>query len=209
MKKVLLILGALVFFCVPVYVYASPLTGADDDLDIFWKYEAIEYTDDTADAASAGGSGDVAFPFSGGGMVYFGHSTSKFEKIVFDVYSASSFTGSSLITFEYWNGADWSELTYTSNTSPFVSTGVNNITFTAPSDWASTDVNGTSAYYIRINGVSGCDTNCKGATLDQISVLLVAQIGVPEMSDIAYLVIFVFGVYYLVHKTRSQAFMQR
>jgi hypothetical protein len=59
-------------------------------------------------------------------------------------------TGTYTVTWQYWNGA-WTALAgVTDGTTGFKTTGSNNVTFTVPTDWVATSLNGSqSLYYIR------------------------------------------------------------
>lgn len=53
------------------------------------------------------------------------------------------------IVWEYWDGSAWSTLSVTDNTSGFTVAGTNTVTFTPPTDWTITDVDGFDLYWIR------------------------------------------------------------
>lgn len=56
--------------------------------------------------------------------------------------------GSWTITWEYWNGAAWAALSGVSDgTTGFTTSGINNVTFTLPSDWARNTVNSQGPFY--------------------------------------------------------------
>jgi len=59
--------------------------------------------------------------------------------------------GTWVITWEYWDGDSWEALAGVSDgTTGFTTTGVNNVTFTLPTDWARNTVNSQGPfYYIR------------------------------------------------------------
>lgn len=170
----------------PLVAWADPLTGADADVGVFLHnsdgWGEGSFTDDTTDANDQDVDGDVAWMSAGGGgeEVYIGHLTSKFTQIYFDVSTAASMSMDQ--DFQYWNGSSWTSLTFTSSTHPFASVGTNAITFTAPSDWDTTSVNGTNAYYIRLQSADGNTM----AALDQISLTL-ASSEVPEVTDVLYI----------------------
>lgn len=145
---------------------AAPLSGGDADMDIYLFYNSTTWVDDTTDAADPGDDGDVEWLFQGGGgdFAYFGHTTTSFDRIIFDVSSASF--GGAIQDFQYWTGSVWSSLGHTSNTSPFLSTGTNNITFTIPPDWTTTTVSTTAGYFVRLESGDGNTF----ASIDQISI---------------------------------------
>ncbi|MBI5126828.1 phage integrase SAM-like domain-containing protein, partial [Candidatus Roizmanbacteria bacterium] len=72
----------------------------------------------------------------------------KFATSYFDIATALSGTGVSLVS-QYYNGG-WVTLTVTDNTNIFAQDGT--ITFTAPSDWTATTVNGVAdKYWVRFS----------------------------------------------------------
>ena len=67
-----------------------------------------------------------------------------FEEICINVTTAgSNYTGS----WDYWNGSSWISLTVTDTTSSFQTLGKGEVSFTAPSDWATTNVNSQGPFY--------------------------------------------------------------
>ena len=106
------------------------------------------YTDETTDITNATVN-DVVLPpiqvTTVGDAIYFGKD--KFNKITLNVGTAAVTSG---ITrqWQYWNGA-WVTLSVTDGTSFFTVAGTNDITFTAPSDWATTAVDGVTKYWVR------------------------------------------------------------
>jgi hypothetical protein len=78
---------------------------------------------------------------------YFGHSE-QFGQMKINLSGANVGTGT--INYEYWDGLAWSALSdVVDGTVGWTVTGLNNIAWTIPGDWAKTTVDGTSAYYIR------------------------------------------------------------
>lgn len=91
--------------------------------------------------------------------VYVGDSR-KFSKASLDIVNTNS-QAATLSTLEYWNGASWTALSNTRD-----STGVGasfnrdgSVAFDEPSDWESTSVNGTSNYWIRIRPSAAFDSS--------------------------------------------------
>jgi len=56
-------------------------------------------------------------------------------------------TGGLTIAWEYWDGDSWEDLGDTDGTNSFKTAGTNDVTWTPPSDWATTTVNGVGPYY--------------------------------------------------------------
>lgn len=85
--------------------------------------------------------------------VYFGSKTNDsnvpggpFSNLVFDLsLQAKNIT----VLWEYWNGSSWATLTTQDNTDQFRNLGVNSVTWTIPSAWATTSVNSVTGYWIR------------------------------------------------------------
>ena len=106
------------------------------------------YTDETTDINNTTAN-DVALPpiqiTTVGDAIYFGKD--KFNKITLNVGTAGVYSGFTL-QWQYWNGA-WVALSVTDPTSFFTVAGTNNITFTAPSDWAQTAIDGVTKYWVR------------------------------------------------------------
>jgi len=84
-----------------------------------------------------------------GDAYYFGHATAPFASLNVDI--GTSGVGTWTVTWEYWDGDSWGALSGVSDgTSGFTAaTGWRAVTFTEPSDWASTTVNSVAAYWVR------------------------------------------------------------
>lgn len=190
-----LIIGLIFFIVNKQNIYATPLSGADSDVSAFFEYESAFITDTTdandADATDDGanGGGDIKWGFSGADKEYIG-STAKFERVYVDVVSAGygANGGATAITGYYWDGAQWTLLTITSN--PFGSTGIGYFSFTPPADWAATSVNGSASYYYIYIGAG-----TQGSTVKQISLLSQGGGGpaTPEFSTWMYLITLCMG----------------
>lgn len=193
----------------PQIVLAAPLTGADSDVGVYKYYAMVFYIDDTTDANDSDSSGDVDWtPNADTRPIYIGHLTSKFDKVVFDVSATASMTAD--LPIMYYNGSSWSNLTLSSQTHPFNSTGVNSISFTPPEDWSTVTVNGTNAYYVRLGNAAsnGSGGALSGAQVSQISLHLFSAGGgesVPEFSDILYIVTLAAGGAFLWSQVQKKA----
>lgn len=93
--------------------------------------------------------------------VYFGHASKTFSQV--DLNLTTDGDGTWTITYEYWNGSAWTALSgVTDGTGDFTagSTGWKSITFTKPTDWDKTEVDGLSGYWIRgvVSGYSAVTT---------------------------------------------------
>ena len=94
-------------------------------------------------------SDDVsAGPFVNTG-IYFG-SANRFCNIVVDIETANG-----NLTFgdwQYWDGAAWATLTVNDGTNDFANTGVRTVTFSIPTDWATTTAFGViNTYWVRLH----------------------------------------------------------
>lgn len=105
------------------------------------------FADDTTDANSAAANDVPLMPAAEAvnDAFYFGMDRT-FTYIKINIGTAGV---GNTIAWEYWNGSAWVALTCTDNTSGFTAAGTNTVTFTAPTNWAATTVNGQSAYWIR------------------------------------------------------------
>jgi len=99
--------------------------------------EATDSTEDDMTLLPATPSVDDAY--------YFGNSAA-FDYLELDISTAGDGTWS--ITWEYWDGSSWTALDAVSdNTNAFRASGVNSVTWSAPSDWSARTVNGKSGLY--------------------------------------------------------------
>ncbi len=203
---VLLVL-VFIFLLSPSIALATPLTGANTDVGKYFKYEVGDfyYEDDTTDANDADSSNTVATSgsdvnWSDNGNtkhISIGHLTSKFTKVYFNVTGTSN-DGASDLGIKYWNGSSWADLTLDSQTHPFNSTGINSISFSAPSDWATTSVGGSTGYYIRLQG-----TGFVNATVIQVSLYIAPVVSTPEFSDFLSIIILVGAIYFIHQKIQT------
>ena len=112
---------------------------------VFSTANDSSFNDNTTEARLAGGTAFTLFPTPGtSDRTYIGHSV-RFTQVIVDVQTASS--GQTLV-WEYWNGTAWSTLTVTDGTSGFTVDGT--VTWTAPTNWATTAVNSSTLYWIRV-----------------------------------------------------------
>lgn len=78
------------------------------------------------------------------------------------LYIGTAFAATSVtFNWEYWNGSAWVALTVKDKTNNLTNLGANWIYFQAPSDWATTAVNGKTRYWIRCR-ISAVDTPTEG-----------------------------------------------
>ncbi|MCL4363703.1 site-specific integrase [Patescibacteria group bacterium] len=113
--------------------------------DKVFYYNGTSYTDDTTEAATNAGTPFTIFQVANPSVdiLYLGLDH-PFATI--NVNLATVGVGVTLVR-EYWNGS-WTSFTSTDNTSSLTQSGT--ITFTAPSDWTTTTVNGVTKYWVRL-----------------------------------------------------------
>lgn len=137
----------------------SPVVGSQPHQ--VWQFDssATGYVDETADANSSGANDWALFPAGAGdadaALVGF---PVKFGRLSVNVGTAG--VGTYTVVWEYWNGSAWTALSgVTDGTGAFKTAGTNNVTFTIPSNWALSSVNGSAQlYYVRAKRDSGTVT---------------------------------------------------
>lgn len=127
-------------------------------------------------AANNASTGDVTFDFAAqSDALYVGHLTQPFCAVKVKYTTAGSYSATTL--WEYYNGTTWVNLA-TSNllldssasSGAFKQTaGTYFVTFSPPSDWATTTVNSVSGYWVRVR-VSAFTSVSTAPALDQLWV---------------------------------------
>lgn len=130
-----------------------------DDASIFTNY--------TSEARDRGTANDVLIlPASPAvsDAAYFG-GFDLFGALRINVTTAgSTYVG----TWEYYNGSGWSSLTVVDNTNSMQTAGINEVTFSAPGNWATTTINSQGPfYYVRFRVTTGGGS---GAQLETVTV---------------------------------------
>lgn len=156
-------------------------TIPDDSLGQVWQVltSGPTYVDQTTDANDAGANDWTIFPAgTTADSAPIGY-RQKFKKLVMNVGTAG--VGAYTVAWQYWNGA-WTALSGVSDgTTSFKTAGTNNVTFTVPTDWVATSLNGSaSLYYIRALKDTGSVSTAPlgtqgfigstGATLAQVNI---------------------------------------
>lgn len=92
-------------------------------------------------------------PLGNGDICYFGSTEGTFSSLIFDIGVNA---GSASIAWQYWNGAAWAvipaadmESDVGSQYIEFEVSGVGGIIWVIPDDWATTAINGITAYWVR------------------------------------------------------------
>ena len=115
-----------------------PTAGIAEDGGVF--------TDETTANNSAATNDITLLPASPAinDAYYWGHSE-KFNQLKLEVSTAG--TGNTLV-WEYWNGSSWASLPNISDgTNNYANSGVNIVSWTDPTGWATTSVNSQGPYY--------------------------------------------------------------
>lgn len=153
-------------------VSSPPATGWDaenltslgrvDSLDFYtsvrelftWSYDATAgiYVDETSDANSVGANDFplVASPSGDpeGDIIYLG-AMGQFAFIRIDFDTAGGTWDNDSITWKYWDGDSWEALSGISDgTNSFKTVGSQKVSWTSPTDWATTQVNEINAYWV-------------------------------------------------------------
>ena len=134
----------------------NPLSVADGGMltmrlvgfDAAYNYDGVSaYADNTAEAKSLSGTAFsmLALENPSDDEFYIGLDH-PFNSLRVDIAAAGAGV---TLSAQYWNLAGaWTALSIVNNTSNLTVDGT--ITFTAPSDWATTSVNGTTKYWVRL-----------------------------------------------------------
>lgn len=106
------------------------------------------FTDQTTNNNSAVTNDITLVPASPvtGDAYYWGHSE-KFNNLKLDISTAAS-SGFATLVWEYWNGSSWASLpNLVDGTNNYENFGINTVSWTDPSGWATTSVNSQGPYY--------------------------------------------------------------
>lgn len=147
------------------------------------QYDAsgASFTDETADAASAGAN-DTAIPdpFDTGDILYIGNATTFSG---FDINIGTAGVGDDVageVEWEYWDGAAWDDLAVTDATAKLTATaGTHRVTFTPPSDWATNTIDGVLGYHVRMRATADDVYNTTQPLITQVWILEDATGGEP------------------------------
>src|SRR5712691_6573531 len=112
---------------------------------VFTTTDDATWTDNTTEARlNAGTAFKLFITPATTDRAYFGMQV-PFTRLKFD-FGTLGLTAT--YVFEYWNGSAWTTLTVTDGTSAFTANGA--VTWTAPGSWATTAVNSTTLYWVRV-----------------------------------------------------------
>jgi hypothetical protein len=130
--------------------------------------DASSYTDLTTQANSATAD-DVTFPATPatGDAILIGGSY-KFNRALINVTTVG--TGTYTITWKYWNGTAWAAIpAATDDTGSLKNLGLNDVTFSPPSNWAASTINSQGPFYY-IKGEIDAGTHTIDPLIGQIYV---------------------------------------
>jgi hypothetical protein len=130
-----------------------------------FSYNGASFTDNSAEARLDGGTAFALFPTPGtSDICYFGSPGETidaagaykpaFKQLIFDL-SVLGVGGT--YVWEYWNGTAWTTLTVTDGTNGFTQDGT--VSWTIPTDWATTAVNAVTTYWVRVRCTATPTTN--------------------------------------------------
>ncbi len=131
---------------------SGTMTVQNDSLSQVWQVDNTTFVDESTDANSTGNADWTIFPASEDTSDYvaIGYSQ-KFRKVIFDNANGTAGVGGT-VSWQYWNGS-WTALTGVSDgTTGFTAAAADGqtLTFTVPTDWVTTSLNGSqNLYYIR------------------------------------------------------------
>ena len=126
---------------------------ADRPADRVWQVDATgpSFVEYTAEFNSATANDVLAFPATeaSGDYIAFG-SRQKFGKLRVNTGTAGA-GGTPAVTWEYWSGSAWTALGgVTDGTTAFTVTGLQDVTYTVPTDWAATSlIDEDPRFYLR------------------------------------------------------------
>ncbi|MDD3039601.1 hypothetical protein [Bacteroides sp.] len=118
-------------------------------------------------------------------FTYIGYG-SKFKGFTITVDSSGVYDVT--LGFQYWNGSAWTTLNVVDDTIKLTTSG--DITFSIPSDWQRTAVDGTLGYFIRYRATV-ISSLSNGSTLSNINIHA-DEFDVIEIDNLAYWVRFIF-----------------
>jgi len=105
----------------------------------------VDFTNETHDSLTSVVNDIALLPAgSDSDEIYFAKNVT-FRDVTVDVSTVG--VGDYTLSWQYWDGSTWQNLSVTDNTNNFKTAGSNTVTFTAPGDWATTIVDSQGPYY--------------------------------------------------------------
>jgi hypothetical protein len=137
---------------------AGTLTGDGfpGDASQVWQVDvsgAPDFVDETTDFNDVGAADLTPFPAVEATGDYFaiGRAYTTFSQVIFDYAGGTAGTGGT-VAWEYWNGSAWTALAGVTDATAGFTTAVADgltVSWTVPTDWARTSLNGAWGYYVR------------------------------------------------------------
>ncbi len=136
---------------------------SNDSFAQVWQVDNTTFVDQSSGANDATNANWTVFPATEDTSDYVAMGyRQKFKKVIFDYANGTAGVGGS-VTWQYWNGSTWAALSGVSDgTTGFTATAGDGkvLTFTVPTDWATTSLNGSQQlYYIRALVAGAYSTN--------------------------------------------------
>jgi hypothetical protein len=144
----------------------TPMVSYHNVFDKYWSYVSSSYLDDTSDAGNVA-VGDIRMVTGVGDIAYFGK-LQKYDAVNWETATAGV---GGFVVWEYWNGSTWAGITsMQSNSNGNFLGGRGYISFTPPTNWATTTVNseGTPYYYVRARVTTAYSATPVGTQMDNI-----------------------------------------
>lgn len=136
---------------------------SNDTISQVWQVDSTVFVDQSSGANDATNANWTVFPATEDTSDYvaIGYSQ-KFKKVIFDYANGTAGIGGT-VTWQYWNGSSWAALSGVSDgTTGFTAAAGDGkvLTFTVPTDWAASSLNGSqNLYYIRAIVTGAYSTN--------------------------------------------------
>lgn len=136
---------------------------SNDSFAQVWQVDNTTFVDQSSGANDATNANWTVFPATEDTSDYVAMGyRQKFKKVIFDYANGTAGVGGS-VTWQYWDGSTWAALSGVSDgTTGFTATAGDGkvLTFTVPTDWATTSLNGSQQlYYIRALVAGAYSTN--------------------------------------------------
>lgn len=140
-------------------------SGFAPEASIVWQFDdgTTAFVDQTTGFNDATDANCTPFPATAttDDAFYVGRESGTFSNITFDYLNGTAGIGGT-VAWEYWDGTAWTAVSGLTDATAGFTTAVADglvVSWTVPTDWAVTSVNGRSAYYIRARVTGGYSTD--------------------------------------------------
>lgn len=140
-------------------------SGFAGDASKVWQFDTgtTAYVDQTSGFNDATDANCTPFPATAaiGDAHYVCRQSGTFSQITYD-YANGTAGIAGVVAWEYWNGTAWTALAGVTDATAGFTTAVADglaVTWTVPTDWARTSVNGVSGYWVRARVTTGYTTD--------------------------------------------------